>query len=159
MRDPAPAFTVSLPCSAAMSLQGGVKAVDQRGSGEGLGQEANCSRLQRPGADALIGEGRDENERHTVALGAHGRQRPLITDICTSAITHEVSFNWADRRNSSADANVWTVYPCDLRRLLVAARTDASSSMMEIAESVDKAGLPDAGTKRLPERRCPAEKT
>src|ERR1700682_2058239 len=84
--------------------------------------------------------------------------RPLMTDICTSAITHEVSFKWADRKNSSADANVWTVYPCDLRRLWVAARTDASSSIMEIAESVDKAGLPDAGTKRLPERRCPSEK-
>src|ERR1700732_1489524 len=78
--------------------------------------------------------------------------RPLITGICTSAITHEVSFKWADRRNSSAEANVWTVYPCDLRRLLVAARTDASSSMTEITGSDDKTGLPDAGTLRLPQR-------
>ena len=77
------------------------------------------------------------------------RSRPLRTGICTSAITQEVPFTWADRRNSSADANVCTVYPCDLRRLLVAARTDASSSMTDMTESVDKAGLSDAGTQRL----------
>ncbi len=35
-------------------------------------------------------------------------------------------------------------------RLFVAARTDASSSMTEITESVDKTVLPDAGTERLP---------
>src|SRR6267378_951613 len=75
---------------------------------------------------------------------------PLITGICTSAITHDVSFKWADRKNSSADANVWTVYPCDLRRLLVAARTDASSSMTEIIESVDKEILPEAGQSACP---------
>jgi hypothetical protein len=73
-----------------------------------------------------------------------------MAGICTSAITHDVSFTWVDCKNSSADAKVWTTYPCDLRRLLVAARTDASSSMMEIVESDDKAVLPDAGTKRLP---------
>jgi hypothetical protein len=77
---------------------------------------------------------------------AASRSNPLITGICTSAITHDVSFKWADRKNSSADANVWTVYPCELRRLLVAARTDASSSMMEITEGVGNAVLPDAGT-------------
>jgi hypothetical protein len=42
------------------------------------------------------------------------------------------------------------MYPCDLKRLFVAARTDASSSMTEIVECVDKAVLPDAGKKRLP---------
>jgi hypothetical protein len=42
------------------------------------------------------------------------------------------------------------VYPCDLKRLLVAARTDASSSMTEMTESVDKAVLSDADTKHLP---------
>jgi hypothetical protein len=36
------------------------------------------------------------------------------------------------------------VYPCDLKNLLVAARTDASSSTTEITETVDKTGLPDA---------------
>src|SRR6476661_2420823 len=83
---------------------------------------------------------------------------PLITAICTSAITQDVLFKWTDRKNSSADANVWTVYPCDLRRLLVAARTDASSSMTEITESVDNAGLPDAATQRLPQHRRPTGK-
>jgi hypothetical protein len=73
-----------------------------------------------------------------------------MAGICTSAITHDVSFKWVDRKKSSADANVWTVYPCDLRRLFVAVRTDASSSMTEITESVDKTILPDPGTKRLP---------
>ena len=58
-----------------MSLQGGAEAFDQGGCGEWLGQEANCSGLQRSGADALIGEGRDENERHTVTLGVHQRQQ------------------------------------------------------------------------------------
>jgi hypothetical protein len=71
-----------------------------------------------------------------------------MAGICTSAITHDVSFKWVDCRNSSADANVWTMYPCELRRLFVAARTDASSSMTEITESVDKTVLPDAGTAR-----------
>src|SRR5258707_15730149 len=76
--------------------------------------------------------------------------KPLITDICTSAITHDVSFKWTDRKNSSADANVWTMYPCELRRLFVAARTDASSSITEITERADKTGFPDAGARRLP---------
>ena len=58
-----------------MSLQGSAEAVDQGGSGEGLGQEANCSGPQRSGADALIREGRDENERHTITLGAHHREQ------------------------------------------------------------------------------------
>jgi hypothetical protein len=75
---------------------------------------------------------------------------PLITGIWTSVITHKVSFKWADCRNSSADANIRTVYPCDLRRLFVAARTDASSSMTDIIESVDKAGLSNADKEHLP---------
>src|SRR6266576_5083028 len=78
------------------------------------------------------------------------KSKPLIPDICTSATTHEESPGWADCKKSSADANVWTMYPCELRRLLVAARTDASSSMTEITESVDKTGLPDAGAKCSP---------
>jgi hypothetical protein len=40
--------------------------------------------------------------------------RPLMADICTSAITHDESFRRADCKNSSADANVWIRYPCDL---------------------------------------------
>src|SRR5258708_37427156 len=58
-----------------------------------------------------------------------------------------MSFKWVDCKNSSADANVWTTYPCERRRLLAAARTDASSSMTEITESVDKTVLPDAGNR------------
>jgi hypothetical protein len=102
----APALTVSRVGSAAMSLKGGAEASNQGGCGEWLGQEANCSGLQRSGAEALIGEGRDENERHTITPGAHSvsSSTPLITDICTSAITHDVSSKWADRKNSSADA-------------------------------------------------------
>ena len=72
-RDAAPTYIVSLACPAAMSLQGSDKAIDQSGSGEGLGQEANGSSLQRSGSDALIREGRDENERRPATLDAHMR--------------------------------------------------------------------------------------
>jgi hypothetical protein len=71
VRDAAPTLTVSGVCSAAMCLQRGAEALDQGRSRKGLAQETNRSGLQRPGADALIGEGRDENERRTVTLGAH----------------------------------------------------------------------------------------
>ena len=57
-----------------MPLKRDAEVVDQSRSGEGLGQEANCSRVQRSGATRLIGEGRDENERRAIALGAHHRQ-------------------------------------------------------------------------------------
>jgi hypothetical protein len=70
VRDAVPTFTVSGVGSAAMSLQRGAEALDQGRSGKRLAQEANCPGLQRPGADALIGKGRDENERRTVTLGA-----------------------------------------------------------------------------------------
>src|SRR5882757_6269785 len=49
------------------------------------------------------------------------------------------------------------MYPCELRRLSVAVRTDASSSMTEITESIDKTGLPEAGARRLP-WHCPSQK-
>ena len=70
---------------------------------------------------------------------------PLMPGICRSAITHDVPFKRPDCKKCSADEYAWTVYPCDLRNLLVAARTDASSSTTEIIESSDKTGLPDAG--------------
>jgi hypothetical protein len=72
------------------------------------------------------------------------RSKPLITGICTSATTHDESSRWADCKKSWADANVWTWYPCELRRLFVAVRTEASSSTTEITEGVDKTRLPDA---------------
>src|SRR5882757_860066 len=68
------------------------------------------------------------------------RSRPLMAGICTSAMTHDESSRRADCKNSSAEANAWTKYPCELRRLLAAARTDASSSITEITESVDTTG-------------------
>ena len=40
------------------------------------------------------------------------------------------------------------MYPCELRRLSVPARTDASSSMTEITESVGKTSLPGTGARR-----------
>ncbi len=51
------------------ALQGCFEAVDQGLSGEGLGQETGCSRLQRPHACVIDSESRDENERHAVSLG------------------------------------------------------------------------------------------
>jgi hypothetical protein len=73
--DTAPKFTVSVPCSAAMYLQSGGEAVDQRGAGEGFGQEANGPGIHRLGSDALIGKGRDEDERHKVTLAAYDRHK------------------------------------------------------------------------------------
>ncbi len=135
-----------------MSLQSGGEAVDQSGSGEGLGQEANCPGVQRLGADALIGKGRDEDERHKVTLAAYDRHKLRAAHNRHLHIRNHTgrAFNWADCKNSSADANVRTVYPCDIRRLFVAVRTDASSSMTDVTEGVVKACLSDAGSKHLP---------
>jgi hypothetical protein len=74
VRDDVSTFNASL-VGAAMSIQSAFDAVDQDESGEGLGQEANGSGLQRAGADALIGEGRDENKRRLVTPGSHMRQK------------------------------------------------------------------------------------
>jgi hypothetical protein len=75
VRDHAPTFIASLASSAAMSIQGSFDTVDQDGPREGLGQKANGSGLQRSGADALIGEGRDKDKRRIVPLHAHMRQK------------------------------------------------------------------------------------
>jgi hypothetical protein len=56
-----------------MSLQSGGEAVDQGGGGEGLGQEANGPGVQCLGSDALIGKGRDEDERDNMTLAAYDR--------------------------------------------------------------------------------------
>jgi hypothetical protein len=74
VRDNVLTFIASLT-GAAMSIQSVFDAVDQDGSREGLGQEANGSGLQRSGADALIGEGRDENKRRGVTPSSHMRQK------------------------------------------------------------------------------------
>jgi hypothetical protein len=65
-----------------------------------------------------------------------------MAGIWTSAITHDVLFKWTEHKNSSADANAWTVYPSDLTRLLVEVRMDASSSMIEITGSPGKMADP-----------------
>src|SRR6266436_5842609 len=65
-----------------------------------------------------------------------------MAGIWTSATTHDASYKWADRKNSSAEANVWTVYPSDLRRLSVATRTDTSSSTTEITGCLDTMVFP-----------------
>jgi hypothetical protein len=51
------------------ALQGRFEAVNQGLSGEWLGQETDCSGLQRPHACVIDGESRDENERHAASLG------------------------------------------------------------------------------------------
>jgi hypothetical protein len=72
---------------------------------------------------------------------------PLMPGICRSAITHDVPFKRPDCKKCSADEYASGVYPCDLRSLLVAARTDESSSTTEITGSSNKTGLPDAGAR------------
>jgi hypothetical protein len=78
------------------------------------------------------------------------RSKPLMAGICTSAMTHDESLRRGDCKNSSADANVSTRYPCELRRLFVATRTDTSSSMIEITERIDKTAHPEVRARRLP---------
>src|SRR3984893_12980647 len=73
--DAAPTLTVSGVWSAAMPFQRGVEAFHQGGAGKGLAQEASCAGLQRSGADALIREGRYEDERRTITLGAQKDQQ------------------------------------------------------------------------------------
>jgi hypothetical protein len=139
-----------------MSIHGSFDAVDQGRSSERLGQEANGSRLQRAGADALFGKGSDKDKRRGVPLGAHMGQKVQAAHSGHLHIRndpHDESFKRADCKNASADANVSTRYPCEQRRLLVAVRTDASSSMTEITERVDKAHLPEEKVRRLPGHR------
>jgi hypothetical protein len=56
-------------------LESDAEAIDQSRSGEGLRQEANCSRLQGSGTGGLVGEGGDEYERHAITLCPHHRQK------------------------------------------------------------------------------------
>jgi hypothetical protein len=56
-----------------------------------------------------------------------------------------------DFRNSSADAKVWATYPSDLIRLLVAVRTDSSSSMIVITGTL-LTGRSTAHKKEVEER-------
>jgi len=114
--------------------EGRVEACDQAWSVERLGQKADGSGLHRSREGALLWKGRDEDERHVPAAESKWvcSSTPLMDGMRTSEITHDMPSRRSDFRNSSADANVKTVYPCDLTRLLVDARTDASSSIIAI---------------------------
>ena len=61
-----------------------------------LGKEAGRVGLLRTGAEAFIGECCDEDEGRDVAPRMRmfaSSSRPFISDICTSEIAHDVSFN------------------------------------------------------------------
>jgi hypothetical protein len=59
--------------------------------------------------------------------------------ICTSAIRQEASRAFEELRKSQAEANVATEYPSDLTNLLVAMRTEGSSSTIEMTGTWDMA--------------------
>jgi hypothetical protein len=65
------------------------------------------------------------------AISRSRRSIPLIPGICTSVIRQELSSTRGERRKSSAESNTKATKPSDLRRLFIAARTDASSSTIE----------------------------
>jgi hypothetical protein len=66
---PTPAALALAARVAAVPLYGRAETIDQDVLIEGLGQEASRAIFERAGADALIGNRRDENERHAVSLG------------------------------------------------------------------------------------------
>ena len=53
---------------------------------------------------------------------------PPIPSICTSVIRQSISISPRCARNDSAEANVWTLSPCELIKFSMASRSDASSS-------------------------------
>ena len=63
------AWRISLPGSAVLLLQGSLETLDKAVPVEGLGQVTNRPGPKRLGTNPLIGEGREENERHAVPLG------------------------------------------------------------------------------------------
>jgi hypothetical protein len=71
------------------------------------------------------------------AISRSRRSIPLIPGICTSVIRQELSSTRGERRKSSAESNAKATKPCDLRRLCIAARTDASSSTIETIGDFD----------------------
>ena len=58
-----------------MSIQGDFNAIDQDGSGEGFGQEANGPGFHGADAEAFLGEGCDENKWRVLTPSAHIRQK------------------------------------------------------------------------------------
>ena len=73
--DATPTLAVLLTTPAMMSVHGSIDAADQLRSSERLCQEANGSCLQRAGAEALFGKGRDKDKRRGVPLGAQMGQK------------------------------------------------------------------------------------
>ena len=63
------AWRISLPGSAVMLLQGNLETLNKTVPVEGLGQVTNRPGPERLRTYPLIGEGREENERHPVTLG------------------------------------------------------------------------------------------
>src|SRR6195256_5194430 len=66
---PTAAWKTSLPGSVVMLLQGSLETLDKTVPVEGLGQVTNRPGAERLRTNPLIGEGREENERHAVPLG------------------------------------------------------------------------------------------
>jgi hypothetical protein len=89
------------------------------------------------------------------AISRSRRSIPLIPGICTSVIRQELSSTRGERRKSSADSNTKATKPSDLRRLCIAARTDASSSTIETIGVFDTRAilLLGAQTRQRAERR------
>ncbi|HEY0803044.1 MAG TPA: hypothetical protein VGD54_19570, partial [Steroidobacteraceae bacterium] len=62
-----------LPGSAVMLIQRGLETLDKAVPVAGFSQVANRPGPKRPRTNLLIGEGREENERHAVPLGKQVR--------------------------------------------------------------------------------------
>lgn len=112
------------------------KVLNEMASVERLGQKTQRPGTERSRARGLIGEGRYEDERHVLTPLAEKHQKFDAAHGRHVDIRHDVSSRQSDRRNASADSKVWTTYESDCKRLPIAARTDASSSMMEIIGSM-----------------------
>lgn len=135
--------SVSITTFAAMP-EGRLEAPNEAAFFERLGQIANCAGFEHSRASALFGVGRMNinGSRSPWASKWACNSTPFIPGIWTSAITHEAPFKQLDCKKSSAEANVWTLYPSDLTRLSVVARMDASSSMIAIIGYFDRASVP-----------------
>ena len=75
---------------------------------------------------------------HPLAIRRFCNSIPEMPGICTSAIRQEASCAFEELRKSPAEANVVTEYPSDLTNLLVAMRTEGSSSTIEMTGTWDK---------------------
>jgi hypothetical protein len=74
---------------------------------------------------------------------------PDIVGMRTSAMTQHVLFNSSEIRKASADGNARTAYPSDRTRVLIAVRTDSSSSITEITGILVNITDPGQSAERL----------